>query len=303
MSDVLRVHTDSGGIVWCGQNGVGAHCTGFSPEEFVAKSVFKTAPVVRAMGTAENSKLLLAMYERHKKAPVLAKRNIWLASPLICPTKQLRDDPSEVLYRMWQSDTTARVSANWHLMNAVDFNTHLLRVSVDRDQLEHGITDKARVIFQYHPTFSALAFFDQIDLNCSIRMLALILDPRWYVHAERPNRLSKVMNFLGLRPASFRSGTAEQSDSADVVCGSWCTHVPSEASYGIPCNFLHRISRYHGGGVRGQLKASEAFVRFVVLHWLQDLSYTKSKLFDPTLFFKTEAEVIAYNNHMSRVRS
>lgn len=309
MSESLRVHTDSDGIVWCGQNGVGAYCTDFSPDEFVATSVFKTAPVVRVMGSAENSKLLLTMYEKHKKAPALAKRKIWLASPAICPTKRLRDDPTEVLHRMWQSDTTARISANWHVMDAVDFNAYLLRMSVDRDWTGEGITDKARVIFQYHPAFSALTFLETVDIPLAVKMLSLILDPRWYVHAERPNRLSKLMRFMGMTPANFKDDLREHSghdrSRAAVVCNSWFRK--GCVDYNSPRSFLWRIFVHHGGGHVGKLKASEAFIRFIVLHWLENLhavTYsTNRKLFDPELFFKTSKEIRAYNTHISGIRS
>jgi hypothetical protein len=305
MSDALRVHTDSDGIVWCGQSGVGAHCTGFSPEEFVTKNVFKTAPVVRAMGSSENSNLLLGMYERHRKAPALAKRMIWLASPAICITKRLRNDPEEVLYRLWQADTTARISANWHLMKSVDFNAHLLRLSVNVGSDTQGITDKAKVIFQYHPTFSALSFFESVNLDFAIRLLSLILDPRWYAHAERPNRLSKLMRFLGLTDKNFKEDChgdgGYNKDRSDIVSASW--HTSEDVDYDLPRNFLWRIFRHYGGGEKGRLRASESFIRFIVLHWLQELSSSSKRLFEPTLFFKTDAEVTAYNTHIVKVRS
>ena len=305
MSDDLRVHTDAGGIVWCERSGSRAHYTGFSPEEFVTKNVFRTAPVVRAVGSAENSRLLLAMYEKHKKAPVLAKRNIWLASPAICPTANLRADPVEVLRRMGQPDATARISANWHLMRAVDFNAHLLRMVVDRDWDTHGITEKARVIFQYHPAFVALSFLESVHWGSTIKTLSLILDPRWYVHAERPNRLSKLMRFLGLTPRNFSDSTSAPKslnfDRGTFVVDSW---FKGEAvNYDSPRNFLWRIFRYHGGGEKGKLRASEEFIRFVALHWLQDLSHSKNRLFDPALFFKTREEIKAYNDHLSGIRS
>tara|TARA_R110002020_G_scaffold276042_6_gene491273 strand:- start:6526 stop:7434 length:909 start_codon:yes stop_codon:yes gene_type:complete len=302
MSDALRVHTDSDGLVWCGQNGVGAHCTDFSPEEFVTKNVFKTAPIVRAMGSPINSKLLLGMYERHRKAPALSKRAIWLASPAVCATDRLRNDPEEVLYRLWQSDTTARVSANWHLMKSVDFNAHLLRLAVDAASDSQDISDKAKVIFQYHPTFGALSFFEDIDVNSAIRLLSIILDPRWYVHPERPSRLSKLMRFLGLIGLGAEGGGYNRDRSA-VVSASWYTRATDEVDYDSPRNFLWRIFRHHGGGERGYRRASESFIRFIVLHWLQDLSSSSKRLFDPDLFFKTAAEVTAYNAHIIKVRS
>ena len=307
MNDDLRVHTDPAGIVWCGQHGVGAYCTGYLPEEFVTKNVFKTAPVVRAMGSPGNSKLLLAMYERHKKAPVLAKRQIWLASPSICHTEKVRTDPEEVLYRLWQPDTTARISANWHRMKSVDFNAYLLHLSVSNSNKSEGINDKARVVFQYHPAFDALSFFEYVDVPSVIFLLSSVIDPRWYVHADRPNRLSKLLRFLGLTLKNFDdsySGPERYNYArASMVYSSWNGPVGRSVDYLSPRNFLWRIYRHYGGGALGNLRASEAFMRFVVLHWLQGLSDSSRRLFDPTLFFKTNAEIVAYNTHMTGIRS
>jgi|TARA_R110002051_G_scaffold305965_1_gene376284 hypothetical protein len=307
MNDDLRVHTDADGIVWCGQHGVGAYCTGDSPDEFVTKNVFKTAPVVRAMGSSENSKLLLAMYERHKKAPVLAKRQVLLASPMICHTEKVRADPEEVLYRLWQSDTTARVSANWHLMRSVDFNAYLLHLAVLDSKYAEGVTDKAKIIFQYHPAFNAISFFENVDVDSVVSLLSSILDPRWYVHAERPNRLSKLLCFLGLTIRNFDESSATLGgynyDRACMVHSSWSGLDRRPVDYTSPRSFLWRIYRHHGGGDKGSLRASEAFMRFVTLHWLQGLSGSSRRLFDPSLFFKTNDEVVAYNTHMTGIRS
>ena len=307
MNDDLRVHTDPDGIVWCGQHGVGAYCTGYSPDEFVLKNVFKTAPVVRAMGSSGNSKLLLIMYERHKKAPVLAKRQIWLASPMICHTEKVRTDPEEVLYRLWQADTTTRISANWHRMKSVDFNAYLLHLAVLNSKYAEGVTDKAKVVFQYHPAFNALSFFEHVDVNSVVSLLSSILDPRWYVHADRPNRLSKLLGFLGLTIRNFDDSSSGfggyNYDRACMVHSSWSGTAGRVVDYSSPRNFLWRIYRHHGGGPRGNLRASEAFMRFVILHWLQGLSESPRKLFDPSLFFKTNEEVTAYNTHMTGIRS
>lgn len=301
MNDDLRVHTAPDGVVWCGQNGISARCTGFSPEEFITQSVFKTASVIRALGTPDNSRLLLEMYERHRNAPALARRQILIASPNLCPVRSLVQDPEEVLRRIWQPDVTARIAANWHSMGPVNFNAHMLELSVRSNK---EITEKSRTIFRYHPVFSVLSFFEQVDVDFVIRLVCLIIDPRWFINTERPNRLSKVMRFSGLTPANFSESDdswGRYRDRSLLVRGSWC--VDDIPDIDAPRNFVWRILEHHGGSSTGMLKASQSFLRFLVLHWMQELRSSKRPLFDPVLFFKTEAEVAAYNEYASRARS
>lgn len=305
--DDLRVHTDPEGIIWCGQHEVGARCTGYTASEFVTKNVFKTAPAVRVMGSSANIKLLLTMYEKHKSALAPTERRIWIASPLLCSTSQLRLNPEEVLYRLWQSDTTARVSARWHSMKSADFNSYLLRSTIEGGSKLQGVTDKAKVIFQYHPAFGALSFFGSTGIQPAMSLLATILDPRWFVHEGRPNRMSRLFKFLGLTQANFEpyitNDKGRNWDKSRLVLNSWSNLRDREVDYTSPLSFLWRIYRYHGGGSRGTLRASEEFVRFIVLHWLEGLNPAKRKLFDPVLFFKTDEEVDAYDAHQLRIRS
>ena len=317
MNGELRVHTDSDNIVWCGQHGVPVRRTGMDPKQFVSNSVFRTASVVRVVGVAQNSRLLLGMYERHRSAPALATRKIYIGSPCMFPVRSLLDDPEEVLLRLWQQDSQARLSAMWHTMGPVEFNSHMLCATVNAS----GVVDEqARLIFRYHPIYESLSFFSGLNVDLLIRWVCAVVDPRWFIDADHPNRLSKLMRFSGLTPSNFEEFAASLNDKmwdnatrdlsvapddllgrhwkkAFMLYGSWATQEPNINS---PSAFVWRIFKKHEGSSSGMLKASQSFLRFIVLHWLQQLSSSKRSLFDPLLFFKTDEEIDAYLKHTAR---
>lgn len=307
MNKTLRLHTDSDGIVWCGQNGVRAINSKLVPEEFVAHNSFRTAKLVRIMGVHDNAELIVTAYNAQKKlnaarppaksALSIANVRLEVGSPLICPTKALRTDPVEVLQRMWQTDTAARLSSNWRAVDSNLFNSYLLSTSVD------GVSDKSAAIFRYHPTSSIFKYLSEYDTNSCMKFVSAVLDPRWFLHPDRPHRMTRLNRFLGLTPSVFKGLFSESPfdvpgvhnvHRAFVVTSCWNVGNLDDVDYSAPHNFLWRIYRDRGYGWKGALAASISFVRFVSLQWRDKLSGSRRNLFDPSVYFYSQEEVDSY---------
>ena len=307
MNDILRLHTDCDGVVWCGQNGVRAVNSKLLPEEFVSRNTFKTAKRVRVLGTSSNALLIVRAYDAQKKnslvqLPTHTAMNIpasrlEVGSPAICPTASLRMDPVEALQRMWQLDTSARLSANWRFVDSNIFNSYLLVVSMSESD------DKARVVFRYHPLVRFFGFFGHFDVQSCMKWVSEIVDPRWFIHSDKPHRMTKLMRFLGLKPSNFKLLTSGKTKSlqhknggyrAQLTYLCWNTEDSNTVDYDSSSNFLWRIYRDHDYGWEGALAASRAFVRFASLHWQDSINLPRRKLFDPDIFFKSSEEAEAY---------
>ena len=318
MNDILRLHTDCDGVVWCGQNGVRAINSKLSPAEFVYRNAFKEAKVVRVLGTRSNALLIVRAYDSQKnnshlprvatdivlkaKGPVLE-----IGSPLICPTASLRKNPVEVLQRMWQLDTNARLVANWRRVDSDIFNSYLLSLNVlgmyDKSTAYDEAYDKAASIFRYHPLFRFFGFFSAPNMALRMRWVSEVLDPRWFIHSDKPNRMTKLTRFLGLTPDNFKSIMSAKETvfspecveyKATLTYGCWKTMGIDEVDYAAPHNFLWRIYKQRGYGWEGALAASKAFVRFAFLQWSDNLNSSRRPLFDPETYFKSSKEVEAY---------
>ena len=309
MNKILRLHTDSAGIVWCGQNGVRAVKSKLVPAEFVAHNSFRTAKLVRIMGVSDNAELIVMAYNMQKKlnatrspaksALSLANARLEVGSPLICPVKSLRKDPVEVLQRMWQTDTASRLSANWRPVDANLFNSYLLSTSE---------AEKAEAIFRYHPTAPVFKYLSAYDTAACMQFVSEVLDPRWFIHPDRPHRMTRLNRFLGLTPCAFKalfSGDASKMtrshniNRAIVVNSCWNVGDLDEVDCSDPRNFLWRIYRERGYGWKGALAASISFVRFISLQWRDKLSSSRRKLFDPSVYFNSEEEVDSYLYYVS----
>ena len=265
MNKILRLHTDSEGAVWCGQNGVRAVNSKLVPEEFVTHNSFRTAKLVRIMGVHDNADLIVTAYNAQKRLnssrtparSALSMSNVRLevGSPLICPVKALRKDPVEVLQRMWQTDTASRLSANWRTVDANLFNSYLLSMSVGE------VSDKSAAIFRYHPTASIFKYLSDYDISACMKFVSEVLDPRWFLHPDRPHRTTRLNRFLGLTPSVFKaifSGNAAEMTGAHnisraiVVNSCWNVGDLDEVDCSAPRNFLWRIYRERGYGWKGR---------------------------------------------------
>ena len=312
MNGILRLHTDSDGIVWCGQNGVCAVNSRLTPEEFVSRNSFSSAKLVRILGLPVNANLIVRAYESQKSKPaaqlpvhsVLGKaaRALEVGSAAVCPTAVTRRDPTEVLQRMWQSDTSGRLSACWRRVDSDMFNSYLLRISLEESE------EKAISIFRYHPLACPLGFLNSFSLKACVYWASEVLDPRWFSHPDKPHRFTKLMRFLGLYPDNFKLfftenglkkhrslGNQVRLQRARVTYACWNTLVADEVDYTSPHNFLWRINKYHGFGWKGALASSRAFVRYAVLHWQDKLNPLSRVFFDPDLYFGSSEEVEAYS--------
>ena len=312
MNGILRLHTDSDGIVWCGQNGVRAVNSRLVPEEFVSRNSFSSAKLVRILGLPVNAQLIVKAYEAQKAKPaaqlpahsVLGKaaRSLEVGSAAICPTAAIRRDPTEVLQRMWQLDANGRLSAGWRRADSDMFNSYLLRTSLDESE------EKAISIFRYHPLACPLGFLNVFNLKSCVRWACEVLDPRWFVHPDKPHRFTKLMCFLGLCPDNFKSffennssrthkslGNQTRLRRASLTYDCWNTLIADDVDYTSPHNFLWRINKYHGFGWKGALASSRAFVRFAALHWQDKLNPLSRVFFDPELYFASPEEVEAYS--------
>ena len=302
MSDLLRLHTDTEGKVWCGYKDVCSHPTNLSVSDFVNTSTFKSAKQVRCLGTAQNATLITQAHQAIKRRESQGGTfsSLEVGSPQICPVRALRDDPAYCLMRIWQSDSQARLLHHWHPVDSFIFNSYLLVDAVKNSP------EKAKVVFKHHPAFFSVSFVGTSNLDLAMQLVAKIVDPRWFWNEDKPHRLSKLYRFLGLIPSNFKnldnfkefSSMSDLEnplvvDSSFLTALAWSTREVDSVNYSLPENFLWRIYRENNFSCNGLLKASRNFVQFVTYNWLDNITFRKS-MFDAGSFFKTQNEVLAY---------
>jgi len=257
---------------------------------------------VRVLGTPENAPLIVALYQqccsprRHGKLEV--------ASPLVCETDSERKTPTVALYRMRQCLLSPSLGG-WHQVDELDYPAYAIAAQLAKDG---GFTDHAKRLLLTHPVYHDLTFLPTLDVEATASLLSLILDTRWFVDFRNPYRLSKLRMFLGLTPRYMRQVAAgavncERALRCRAALNAWKGHTSLMAvNTALPGNFLWRRRAYAGCGVKGDLRATQAFVTYLARTWQQQLvskSNQELEMFVPESLLRGD-EVDAYREHAAR---
>jgi hypothetical protein len=300
---IIKLHTADDGKVWYSR-GINA----IKNSEQIVDS-FLLSPVVsgigltfRVLGVQQNAELICALYLRRHKGEV---RSIEIAGPNILDNQSELRSPELTLQRMRMA-AVAPACGGWHQLTMHDYPTYAMLARMLRTNYEYD--DSVQQYFQLHPTHKALNFIPTLSPEAAAKFLIYVVDPRWYIDRRRPDRIKKLELFLGLTPAvqskvsnSKKILTKTREFRCASVLNSWKTQKPEDVDFKNPSNFLYRIYQASGCGEKGDLRASQAFVRYVNDNWLASVENRKGArdgLFAPNLFFKTPAEIESYVHHM-----
>ncbi len=149
----------------------------------------------------------------------------------------------------------------------------------------------------------ALTFLNPLNRLAACRLLAAIIDPRWYRHPFRPERRSRLYARLGLTPenaAALVRGTPPGRNfyEARVAACLWYT-VGAKPPDG-PRSFPWRQFLAEPDPVRGLLRASRRVVDFVVEAWLAQLPPRHPELYSwPSRFFRDPDEAAVFLEHLT----
>ena len=293
---ILRLTVDDG-VVWFGtDNGLGT-CSRKTVDEFILSDVFRSARVVRVIGTHQNASLISKLYQAHLVAGLPEAVDVQVGSPAMAPYK----NPVALLSAMWRAsvDRTA-VNSYWATLNSNDYAAFALMAAVN----EHGVGDKAIHAARYHPAWPAVSFIWKFDPIAAIKLLVDIGDPRWFQHPVKPSRLSRLYAYLGLNLANVRVMCQDSTlpgpniDRAVNVIHVWRSATESYAEAKQPRAFLDRIEVSHKDLAHGALAASQRLIRFVREVWMANRSDDPEVQFLPERFFRHEDEIDAYFRHL-----
>jgi hypothetical protein len=325
----LKLHIEDD-IVWYLDGDDLPRSAGMVPGEFLLSDVLRKAESVRVMGTAENAALILALTAQREAGYL---ESVEVVTPLVCETAAERNNPAMALYRMRQF-MRAPSLGGYHQVTSADVAAYSLVVSMQHE----GWTPATQKILMTHPAWRPLNFIPELDWHRCATLLAKIVDPRWYVDVYNPDRGAKLEAYLGLDPktqagVSIRKARKTRRHKiCNTVLGCWkLPHLydavvdrfelagprpfANSNEPGLrPGDFPWRIwgyvsgigpgSRQPGRGcMLADLRASQRFVAFLRLVWLQEL-YTEAvfpslsaPLFRADSFFSLYVEEAEAFNH------
>lgn len=303
----LKLHTGPDNMVWYAKNIGPPTNSGKIADEFLRSSVMSGfGGHVRMIGMPANAELISALYLRRYKGEIAC---VEVAGPNILNSAQDVVDPKVSLLQM-RSTELASACGGWHTVSMSDYPTYAMLARLTRANFEFD--DAAQAYLHIHPAYKAAMFIPGVNEEHLSRLLTTIIDPRWYVDRRLPDRAAKLELFLGLTPqiqerVSTKSCILKRTREfrCVTVLNTWKTQKPEDVDTTDPANFLYRIYNAAGSGHRGDLRASQAFIRYLRHNWLASLEVrkgVKDGLFAPNLFFKSPAEIAAYEEHMKNFK-
>ncbi len=315
--ETLKLTVAEDGRVWY-LDGVGLPApSGLDDEQFLEAPVVRKARRVRVVGSAANARLIIALHRR-KQAGEL--ESLEVCSPLVCESAAGRKDPELVLFYM-RTFSLCPSLGGWRELTEQDLLTYELAVHIET----YGrVTREAIEMAENHPVWPALQFIPHLREDEATKLLAIIIDPRWYIDQDDPNRLGQLERYLGLNPATAEAvskGNIDvwMGDRYLTVLSCWLGHTikmgrsvgksTTVAAQGLllmqdPRHFLMRIYIAKDFGSKGLLAACKKFIGYLRHNWLNEVAGHKGRgrLFVPEHFFEKPEEAVAYRDHMNLLR-
>jgi hypothetical protein len=319
VSDVstLKLTTDDAVKVWCLEGSGLPAPSGLTPLTFVRSDWLREARCVRVIGSAGNAYLLTLLGTALNQGRL---ERLEVCSPLVCESADGRRDPELVLYYMRNYNLSASLGG-WHDYQSDDHIIYrMVQMVQNSPYSDHKINALLRLAVN-HPVWPALQFLSGLSEGDAAQLLAVVIDPRWYIDTDEPNRSSRLEQYLGLTPKTIQAVLAGDRDTwlhdrCQCVIRSWLAGqkvvMPRVAGKtgnmpGVggdisePRNFLGRIFHARKNDVRGYLAASRHFISYLRHNWLNVVTGDshRGRLFVPEHFFHRSDEVVAYKKHMT----
>jgi len=302
--------------------------------DFMRSDTLRHADCVRVIGAPENAGLIVALFDRKVRERL---PSLQVVTPLVCYTQSERRDPATVLYHM-RRFSRAPSQGGFHEVTEHDY----LAYALAREVQMNGVSETALRLLRMHPAWKPLSFIPTLDRARCAELLAIVLDPRWFIDICRPDRAAKLNQYLGLNPRTQaavtlnRPGKCRYRKRCELVLRCWkqqdaeeqvgeileltgARPVEGSSQLGLrPGDFLWRRWGYLSGKgpgsrkppkgvVTADLRASIHFVDFLRITWLHELYRgvplpDGGVLFDADYFFKQDVVVTTAYDHYMRTR-
>ena len=296
----LKVTLDNDGLVWV-LNGDGIpQPTKCDTEAFLKSWRIEANERIRLPGTAQNAKLIVELYEQRLRG---AFDSLQVCSPLCCESADERKDPAVVLLSMRQF-SPAKSLGGWHEFGLKDLPSYMMAAHFFKHD---DATPETLMLLRGHPAYSALSFAACLDEQAIARLIGTVIDPRWYVDPNDPDRNSRYEQFLCLNPKSVSQANHQdatwRTHKYRLVQDCWQIQEPEKELLKCPAPrlFIWRAFYQAGCNIKGDLTASKHFAHFVRQVWTQAVynGPGPERLFVPKYFFFRDDEVKAYEEYMA----
>jgi hypothetical protein len=244
-------------------------------------------PKLYVLGHASNFTLL-------RNALRLDRTAISIGSPA---SRWFETEPERTLTSARALRLNAQVGG-WHLAQPADIAMYELYcqfVGFNRERVL-PVTAKA------HPAWEVFSFLECPDKQHDVKLaelLTLIVDPRWFTHPSRPNRISRLTQFFGSTPHYVRRYAQENRvtpahQRAELV--RWCWDMCRR-------DYFREIYQKYVRRLSPEMAAMRTNIRFLqLLHAVWSARLTShQESFVPEYFFSGKEQLaVAFRAHAAK---
>lgn len=272
---------------------------------------------VYLLGTADNSPLICSLFEEFSRRA--QQPQIYLGTPDVIETRSDWGQPTSIFASMDRLAVRRPSQGGWHLLTAKELPAYRLTAllgTCENEQAPSRLNQELLDLLRLHPAFHSLTFFESLDWLQTARLLATIVDPRWYVDPQNPDRLAKLRLYLGLTRQNVRAACMGAEDGGVNYRRSrpvFLTWQPggalaaSPADVLLPRQFLYRFCRNRVSKYDelddAILRTTHLLIRFIVDVWLAKIAThpelaSTDHLFDGDDPALRDATRFAFRQHM-----
>lgn len=272
--DLICLHTRGKGDYWYIDSS-----GSFSPFDKLYTEVSLEPGDYRVIGCPSNYRLITELYSRLSQQEVEAK--VYVGSVRV--GNKRKATPAEALNCLAVLRVHDALPNRWHAVTSQSFNNYLLL----RANTEEGFSNLVEAVFKHHCMAKHFEFAG-IPKIYAIKLVSMIVDPRWLLSASRPLRMQPFEAYFGLTPAYFEKAwkagfqevpTAKSIRTAFLIS----TGSALDAGSFIRESWTPAESDKYPQNMQDTRHACKRLLGYLVRNWLKELGL--EGYFDPGVFF------------------
>lgn len=208
--DIQCLHVTTGDQLWAYDSVNGVIAINHTPLEFIRLT--DPNKTYRLVGSARNAELISNLYKN-------TKSTVQVVTPLVAKTQRERMDVHKLL----------PLSYNCCLPSHLGGPHELQHTELINYDMAHAVAANAPVL-PLHPFLDNLKWIRGLNKQAVSKLFGIIIDPRWYVDPNNPNRLSKLYAYLKLDPKHMQLTTISRLSHPRCETALACWYSPGLAT-------------------------------------------------------------------------
>jgi hypothetical protein len=317
---VLKLYTTLDGEMWFISGANPPKPSGYDYFEYCKKpKLVNKKSVVRVVGAARNAALICSLTNLKLTGAIT---DLQVCSPQVEKVNLDEYSPEKVLLNMrkWKYPPSI---GGFHSLTQDDICVYAM-IEASRRGTDISTVKVLHNLFKEHSLYNVLKFIPFLHMESCALLISIIIDPRWYVDVNAPNKLANLFDCLGIAGIKASDETehvanphpgGSKLEKRNIVLMSWRNDLSLEKN--LETNFLTQTysaaretflpRKTKPGEIpfdEADIATSQKFISFIHGMWLDKLypmpNNWNEPMFVPEYFFRSKEEVERFNSFFKK---